>query len=808
MPAGIAGQVVEVGWPGAVMHSLKCATVVTPARHCWTRVPFFTKWINSLCMDDPGWSMVDEDNFFEELKSGLVLCKVVERLVPGADLTTKGIYHKPRTRATCVANIDKALTVAWRTGVNAGHMCSADDIYDCKITAVTRCVSELFDALQMRLREVRSRSRDMLTSMNAHLIPIGCGLSERTLNDPVQHCDALVADFADCTKIIALLVSTGKASVEDLLSLAHREQTSGAEGAQLKGLLQENGRILSELLEANGCPVLLGPGEFANPPSPFPDTILLQLHIIWRSVGGGAPGAAGPGQPAQSPMFHSASPGGVAGSKAELQLWMQAMSTQFTSLDDAFWSWCGNMSGRMSRSTFMQAMRELNFQGDAKLVWDTLNRGVPGFISQEDFARPELEASFAQVLQRSLQEGEGEPQEGEEERNFVGGADTAGEGDGEVVEDAAEDQWGTGADDQAAGDIESVSFLVLPLGEGADIDLAEACRLAGDEEPRLSGASEERLRMLSEDIRRQQDLQEHGATSAARLVAAAAAAAAAAASSLVSAEALQIGDSQSFPELPDVPVFSDFKKESMELGDEAMDAVSILLSELSVHELPMPTTSVDTCVVMSDGSECRAWLQTNVVDSPQESHLQQVYDPVRLTVRLSVVDVPSRVLFRIAEKSGREAVLHDTRKPNHVARLGKLLVYPRSAAVSPANCRPRRDWWDLEILRTRHGADLLQSDPQSWAIAKTVNAREGRQRPSDLRERVLLDNDVRRQTSIFSVLQKESSLPTFAAGLPGPSEGKQVHLRDNLIASASATSEPAPRSAIACLLHALLAAKT
>ena len=62
--------------------------------------------------------------------------------------------------------------------------------------------------------------------------PEGCGLSERTLNDPVQHCDALVADFADCTKIMAwtqvapqqapasgrcseaLLVSTGKASVE------------------------------------------------------------------------------------------------------------------------------------------------------------------------------------------------------------------------------------------------------------------------------------------------------------------------------------------------------------------------------------------------------------------------------------------------------------------------------------------------------------------------------------------------------------------------------------------------------------------
>eukprot|EP00439_Symbiodinium_sp_Y106_P076704 s1539_g15.t2 len=737
---------------------LKKLGVVTPARHCWTRVPFFTKWINSLCMYDPGWTMVDEDNFFEELKSGLVLCKVVERLVPGADLTTKGIYHKPRTRATCVANIDsasadKALTVAWRTGVNAGHMCSADDIYDCKITAVTRCISELFDALQMRLREVRSRSRDMLTSMNAHLIPIGCGLSERTLNDPVQHCDALVADFADCTKIMALLVSTGKASVEDLLSLAHREQcfqrvsqrTSGAEGAQLKGLLQENGRILSGLLEANGCPVLLGPGEFANPPSPFPDTILLQLHIIWRSVGGGAPGATGLGQPAQSPVFHSASPGGVGGSKAELQLWMQAMSAHFNSLDDAFWSWCGNMSGRMSQSTFMRAMREINYQGDAKLVWDTLNRGVPGFISQEDFARPELEATFAQVLQ---------PEEGEEARNFVAGAEAADEADGEVVEDTAEDQQGAdGADDQAAAETESISFVVLPLADEGDIDLAQACRLAGDEEPRLSGASEERLRMLSEDVRRQQDLQENGATSAARLVTAAAAAAAAAASSLVSAEALQIGDLQSFPLLPDLPVFSDFKKESVEFGDEAeamdsMDAVSCLLSELSVHELPTPTTSVDTRVVMSDGSECRAWLQTNVVDSPQENHLQQASESPVLVLEVWVLHESTNASLLISQVNC------------------SCIVEVLQHGVLSAS--------DLAFEITfKPGADLLQSDPQSWAIAKTVNAREGRQRPSDLRERILLDNDVRRQTSIFSVLQKESSLPTFAAGLAG----QQVSLR-------------------------------
>ena len=29
----------------------------------------------------------------------------------------------------------------------------------------------------------------------------------------------------------------------------------------------------------------------------------------------------------------------------------------------------GNMSGRMSQSSFMRAMKDLQFQGDAKLIW-------------------------------------------------------------------------------------------------------------------------------------------------------------------------------------------------------------------------------------------------------------------------------------------------------------------------------------------------------------------------------------------------------------------------------------------------------
>ena len=49
---------------------------------------------------------------------------------------------------------------------------------------------------------MRTRSREMLSSINTRLAPIGCGLSQLTLSDPFQHPDALVEDFADCTKIM------------------------------------------------------------------------------------------------------------------------------------------------------------------------------------------------------------------------------------------------------------------------------------------------------------------------------------------------------------------------------------------------------------------------------------------------------------------------------------------------------------------------------------------------------------------------------------------------------------------------------
>jgi len=701
-----------------------------PARHCWSRVPFLTKWINHLCEDDPGWTPMEESNFFEDLKTGIVLCKVVERLVPGVDLTSKGIYQKPRTRATCVANIDKALSVAWRTGVNATNMCSADEIYDGKVTAATRCVSELFEALQMRVREVRTRSREMLISMNARLSPIGCALSKATLNEPYRNCDALVDDFADCTKIMALFVSAGKASVEDLLSLAHREQTARLQGAELDAVLEENGRILSQVLEANGCPVLLAEKEFSRPPAPCPDTLLLQLHFIWR-VSLGTPTSPSPDLAASLANTNGSSTWAVSGkaNADDLQIWMQLLSTKFASLHEAYWSWCGNMSGRMSQTSFMRSMKELHFQGDAKLVWDTLTRGVPGFLSVEEFARPDLEACFAKIAEANLQ--------GDEERPEIYGEDEEVVAPEEAEEEELVEEEELEAAEVPMERVEMETLLDFTSGP-RDINLeliAEACRKLQDEEPRFLSGVEERTRLLHEDLQRQQELLASGAASTARLVAAAAAAASAAASVSLATPTLDVENVHLTPEIPDISRLL----EGLETGlgscntlEEAIEPINSLLSEFG-DDLPAPTTSVDAHVVMSDASELRVSLQTNVVDRPNNAE-----------------EVPALIL-EVWAFEGTDVALPEYQL---------LAQVDCSQMIDVLQHGPLTGDLMFEIL-LKPGADLMQVDPRSLAIANTAGRCEGeRHGPSELRHRSWLV-DTRQQPSLFTSEEEPlDALPT------------------------------------------------
>ncbi|CAE7757772.1 unnamed protein product, partial [Symbiodinium pilosum] len=391
-------------------------------------------------------------------------------------------------------------------------------------------------------------------------------------------------------------------------------------------------------------------------------------------------------------------------------------------------------------------MRELNFQGDSKLVW--ASAPVTPVQWSHDFARPDLEALFSKVLQTNLDmEGEAE---GEELRVWTSEdalVDVADDGD--AVEVAAEElEQGRAEDQDVANAAESISFVELPVlaSEGLDMDeLLAACRLVADEDPRLSSASEERLRLASEDVRRQQDLQESGAVSTSRLVAAAGAAAAGAVSSTVSlSQAWELGASEPVAGgLPDIPLFSDLQ-ESLDSGpdEEAMSAVGRLLAECSTDELPTPTTSVDARIVMSDSSQRQAWLQTNVVDSPQKRVLGEEFGPLLV---LEIWVLQERTCTSLLLSQVNCAHIVDVRQ--HGSLSASDLAF--------------------EILFTS-GADLLQVDPKSLAIAKTAGAKEGqRQRPSDLRERLLLDNDVWQQTSIFNVLPEESPAPKIAPGLAG-----------------------------------------
>eukprot|EP00435_Cladocopium_sp_Y103_P022064 s3889_g5.t1 len=420
----------------------------------------------------------------------------------------------------------------------------------------------------------------------------------------------------------------------------------------------------------------------------------------------------------------------------DLQIWMQLLSTKFSSLQEAYWSWCGNMSGRMSQASFMRATKDLQFQGDAKLIWDTLTRGVPGFLSVEEFARPDMEACFAKAAEANVQGDEERPVYAEDE---------------EVVaaEEAEEEEPTVDAEEELEGAevLEPVQMeTLLDFAQGPrDMSLeviAEACRkLQDDKEPRFPSGVEERMRLLHEDLQRQQELLASGAASTARLVAAAASAASAAASLSLTTPTLDVDHVHLTPELPDLSRLL----QGLESGigscntlEEAIEPINSLLSEFAPDDLPAPTTSVDANVLMSDASELRVSLQTNVIARPKVAE-----------------DVPTLILEVWAfEGVGTEAA---------VPEYQLLAQVDCSQIVDVLQHGPLAGDLMFEVL-LKPGADFLQVDPRSLAIANNAAGREGeRHGPSELRHRSWLV-DTRQQPSLFTS-EELDPLDTSPSGL-------------------------------------------
>lgn len=350
-------------------------------------VAFLARWINYLCEGQHGWVPVTAENLFRDLSNGLVLCRLVERLVPGADFS-KGLYLKPATKKSCVVNLEKALSHAWRQGVHAAQMCTAEDFVQAQDRqagaarqAVVRCMVELFEALQMRQRDARARSREVLQKMQALLLQVGKPLSPQAL----AGCpSALQADLASGTRIAALLVATGIASPEDLPGLRGEDRC-----AQSEELWLENGRMLNEALLTAGCTVLFSPAEWRSPPAPFPDTLIFQLFVIWDFCTSGE---------------HAGLPRGRAlntQKEEALVHFAEFLLGRYRGFEEAFLQISQNKEDRLHRANFMSAMKQMEYDGDAKFVWHTLDAGtVTGFVTMQAWQRLGQEAQALMASRR------------------------------------------------------------------------------------------------------------------------------------------------------------------------------------------------------------------------------------------------------------------------------------------------------------------------------------------------------------------------------------------------------------------------
>mmetsp|Transcript_110348 Transcript_110348/g.351756 ORF Transcript_110348/g.351756 Transcript_110348/m.351756 type:complete len:664 (-) Transcript_110348:83-2074(-) len=354
-------------------------------------VGFLARWINYLSSEYSVFKPITAETFFQDLRDGLVLCRVVQQLVPGADFS-KGVCERPLAEKSCLGNLEKALTYVWRQGIKAAHMCPAEDFIKASQQqqkqqldaararkAVTRCMVELFTVLQMRQRDARARSREVVQRMQDLLLPMGRPLSPQTLAGEVG---ALQADFAGGTRVMALLIASGRVKANKVFQLSEEKHSDQNEEHWL-----QNGEVLNRTLIEVGCPVLLSPAEWISPPSPFPDTLHFQLFVIWEFCNNGDNVELVKNRKMYAPkdeaMVHFA----------------QFIRQHLHNFDEAFSRISQNNMDRLSRTNFMLAMRQLDYDGDAKFIWHMLDSGTQtGFVARKSWQ------ALGQEVQRLLNE--------------------------------------------------------------------------------------------------------------------------------------------------------------------------------------------------------------------------------------------------------------------------------------------------------------------------------------------------------------------------------------------------------------------
>lgn len=531
-------------------------------RDAWESVPFLVQWMNHVCRGRVGCHPVTQERFFEDLRSGLMLCHVVERLVPRADFS-RGLVVKPRSAASCKKNLEAALQAVWHRGVRSSRMCTSEEFYACDVLKVTRCLLEIFEALQMRTREVRVKAAEAIRAMHPLLAKMGRPLSEETLHDPLVARNVLAA-FGDGARIMALLVHSGRVSSE---VWAHVRSC-----CVLQEHWEENGEVLRQALISAGCPVLLPPTTWSNPPLPFPDNLLYQLHEVWCAL-----------------PFHgnAVAPQISAQSKEGLK-----EMTEYRHI-------------RVSREHFLKCLRAWGFAHDAQFAWECMDVMSAGYLSADDFlachhgvadATAELHQHMSFQLASSLAGSLADasrPMNGAlaspswSTLRFLPSLDHTEDSE---EADLALPAGAVALESSIAVEMQAVvPFTETSSGNWQPQSLELLVAAGGGQQARRLGHAEELAWLLDEDERRQLELYESGNVHRARREGAAAAAA------LEAAEAAR--------EVTEATQAHGASRDSVSPGDLGPD----------------PTTSIQAAVIFSDGSEERMWIQTNVVDRCDDS---------------------------------------------------------------------------------------------------------------------------------------------------------------------------------------------
>jgi hypothetical protein len=143
------------------------------------------RWVDSLNVSPPITNLV------EEMKNGLLLCRILERLQP--DCSFVGLNKKPRSTTSCVANLERGLAIVWqRGGVRIKNMPTAQELCDGKKDRAFYLIGEIFDAYV--LRDIRLHLRDILNWFDSLLLSYPISFPEDILSAKSPELSRVLGD--------------------------------------------------------------------------------------------------------------------------------------------------------------------------------------------------------------------------------------------------------------------------------------------------------------------------------------------------------------------------------------------------------------------------------------------------------------------------------------------------------------------------------------------------------------------------------------------------------------------------------------